>query len=136
MSNIDVSKNIEKRINDWKKSLLDMTKRNRLLWYKPYKTGSLKLEKDIFDSEVKDILDELNKLAFGGHTIEFSTEIEIANEQELPLLEYDEKKKKDRNEIVKNRTKTLYAINKRIKLENEEKGLNIGYIASWFFRVV
>ncbi|TWP16122.1 DUF4011 domain-containing protein [TM7 phylum sp. oral taxon 353] len=132
MSNVDVSKNIEKRINDWKKSLLDMTKRNRLLWYKPYKTGSLKLEKDIFDSEVKDILDELNKLAFGGHTIEFSTEIEIANEQELPLLEYDEKKKKDRNEIVKNRTKTLYAINKRIKLENEEKGLNIGYIAVGF----
>ena len=31
MSNVDVSKNIEKRINDWKKSLLDMTKRNRLL---------------------------------------------------------------------------------------------------------
>lgn len=40
-----IEQNIIERIKNWKKSLIDMTKRNRSLWYKPYRIGSLKLEK-------------------------------------------------------------------------------------------
>ena len=65
-----VEQNIIERTNSWKKSLLDMTKRNRLLWYKPYRVGSLKLEKGIFDNDVEDVLDLINNLAFNNEIMD------------------------------------------------------------------
>ena len=115
-----IEQNIIERISNWKKSLLDMTKRNRLLWYKPYRVGSLKFEPEIFDNKVGDILDVINGIAFNSETIEFivDSDINIEGAEETGL---DEKY----IEMVKERTKSLLIINKKIKLENEEKGLYV-----------
>ena len=121
-----IENNIKSRIESWKKSLLDMTKRNRLLWYKPYRVGSLKLEEKYFDEPVVSVLNEVDELAFNGKVWEFITETDsIEDEQE-------ENGEEDELDIVKKRTKALSTIYKKIKQESEEKGLNIGYIAVGF----
>jgi very-short-patch-repair endonuclease len=151
MSEID--KNIIDRITSWKKSLLDMTKRNRLLWYKPGRVGSLTLVKEIFDDEINDVFEVINGLAFNDEVVEFIASAEISKDKtgsrtvKLPLFESvnpeDEEDNNDndhededekRKIMIKNRAKALSIINKRIKLENDEKGLNIGYIAAGFLK--
>ena len=122
-----IENNINSRIESWKKSLLDMTKRNRLLWYKPYRVGSLKLEKRYFDDDIESVLKEVDKLAFNGKTWEFITETDQAE-----IIEDSNKDEEDVDEnikIIKERTKALSNIYKKVRQESEEKGLNIGYIA-------
>lgn len=135
----EIEKSIIGRINNWKKSLLDMTKRNRLLWYKPYRAGSLKLSCDIFDDEVNDVLELINDLAFNNGIIEFSvakknTVLEIIDDRNSSSQGMKKIEDDNRNEIIEERTKILLNLNKKIKLENEEKGLNIGYIAVGFLK--
>ena len=126
-----IENNINSRIESWKKSLLDMTKRNRLLWYKPYRIGSLKLEEKYFDDYIESVLKEVDKLASNGKTWEFITEtdqvevIEDSNKDEEEVAD-------EALEIIKERTKALSNIYKKVKQESEEKGLNIGYIAVGF----
>ena len=126
-----IENNINSRIESWKKSLLDMTKRNRLLWYKPYRIGSLKLEEKYFDDYIESVLKEVDKLASNGKTWEFITEtdqvevIEDSNKDEDEVAD-------EALEIIKERTKALSNIYKKVKQESEEKGLNIGYIAVGF----
>jgi len=149
---IEIDKKISERITNWKKSLLDMTKRNRLLWYKPYRVGSLMLTKDIFDYEIDNVFEAINGLAFNDEVIEFIANAEISKDKtgskmtQLPMLELTNSKDKENNNdeyedndekrkiMIKNRAKALSIINKRIKLENDEKGLNIGYIAAGFLK--
>lgn len=122
-----IENNINSRIESWKKSLLDMTKRNRLLWYKPYRVGSLKLEEKYFDDHIESVLKEVDELAFNGKTWEFITETDQAE-----IIEDSNKDEEDVDEnikIIKERTKALSNIYKKVKQESEEKGLNIGYIA-------
>lgn len=124
-----IENNINCRIEDWKKSLLDMTKRNRLLWYKPYRTGSLKLDKNVFDEAVDDVLGKVDALAFNGEVWEFAAEadsIESKKNRDNDL-NYD-----DESDLINSRTKALSCIYKKIKQESEERGLNIGYIAVGF----
>ena len=125
-----IEKNINSRIENWKKSLLDMTKRNRLLWYKPYRVGSLKLEEKYFDGYVKNVLSEVDELAFNGKTWEFITETDSVDYEILD--ENDEDEDSEELDIIKERTKALSNIYKKIRQESEEKGLNIGYIAVGF----
>ena len=127
MANIE--KNIETRVENWKKSLLDMTRRNRLLWYKPYRVGSLKLEKETFDNHVSDVINEVDDLAFRDKTWHFTTE-----EDPSENIKYVEEDKSEPEEsiLIEERTKALANIYKKIKQESEEKGLNIGYIAVGF----
>lgn len=144
----ETNKEITERIKSWKKSLLDITKRNRLLWYKPYRVGSLELTNETFDNKVDDIFNIIDGLAFNGEAIKFITDVEVSNHKtepkalKLPVLEsissedsdYDNEENEKRKTFIKNRAKALSIINKRIKLENDEKGLNIGYIAAGFLR--
>lgn len=125
-----IENNINSRIESWKKSLLDMTKRNRLLWYKPYRVGSLKLEEKYFDDHIESVLKEVDELAFNGKTWEFITETD-----QVEIIEDSNKGEEDVDEeleIIKERTKALSNIYKKVKQESEEKGLNIGYIAVGF----
>lgn len=123
-----IENNIKSRIESWKKSLLDMTKRNRLLWYKPYRVGSLKLEEKYFDEPVLSVLNEVDELAFNGKVWEFITETDSIEDEE----EEDDDEEREELDIVKERTKALSNIYKKVKQESEEKGLNIGYIAVGF----
>jgi superfamily I DNA and/or RNA helicase/very-short-patch-repair endonuclease len=142
---VEIDKKIVERITSWKKSLLDMTKRNRLLWYKPYRVGSLLLTNEIFDNSIVDIFETINGLAFNDDVIEFIVNAETAKDKvnsknlQLPISEStnpddDEDEDEKRKTMVKNRAKALSIISKRIKLENDEKGLNIGYIAVGFLK--
>lgn len=107
-----IENNINSRIESWKKSLLDMTKRNRLLWYKPYRIGSLKLEEKYFDDYIESVLKEVDKLASNGKTWEFITEtdqvevIEDSNKDEEEVAD-------EALEIIKERTKALSNIYKK-----------------------
>ena len=125
-----IENNINNRIESWKKSLLDMTKRNRLLWYKPYRVGSLKLGEKYFDNPVDSVLSEVDELAFNGKTWEFITEIDSIEDEEED--DDDEGDSNEELDIIKERTKALSNIYKKVKRESEEKGLNIGYIAVGF----
>lgn len=125
-----IENNINSRIESWKKSLLDMTKRNRLLWYKPYRVGSLKLEEKYFDNPVDSALSEVDELAFNGKTWEFITETDLIEDEEEE--DDDEGDSDEELDIIKERTKALSNIYKKVKQESEEKGLNIGYIAVGF----
>lgn len=125
-----IENNINSRIESWKKSLLDMTGRNRLLWYKPYRVGSLKLENKYFDDQIESVLGEVDELAFNGKTWEFITETDST---EYKYEEEDNEEDTDEElDIIKERTKALFNIYKKVKQESEEKGLNIGYIAVGF----
>lgn len=124
-----IENNINSRIESWKKSLLDMTKRNRLLWHKPYRVGSLKLEEKYFDNPVDSVLSEVDELAFNGKTWEFITETDLIEDEEEDDDEGDSDEELD---IIKERTRALSNIFKKVKQESEEKGLNIGYIAVGF----
>ena len=123
-----IENNINARIESWKKSLLDMTKRNRLLWYKPYKVGSLKLEEKYFDDPIESVLDEVDELAFNDKTWEFITEVDSIEDDE----DDEDDDSEEESDIIKKRTKALANIYKKVKQESEEKGLNIGYIAVGF----
>ena len=142
MSNENIKQNVAERIAKWKKLLLDMTKRNRLLWYKPLKIGSLKLEPGCFDDEIENVLAEIDKLAFCDKSIRFIAEPEISTpmKQQGSLLPTDEQddiagsteSQDDQQKMIIKRTRSLSNILRKVKLEAEEEGLNIGYIAVGF----
>ena len=113
----ETNKEITERIKSWKKSLLDITKRNRLLWYKPYRVGSLELTNETFDNKVDDIFNIIDGLAFNGEAIKFITDVEVSNHKtepkalKLPVLEsissedsdYDNEENEKRKTFIKNR---------------------------------
>lgn len=135
----DVATRLQERIGGWKKSLLDMSKRNRLLWYKPYRVGSLKLEEDTFD-EPQSPIDVVRQLISEDSEIKFESELPILPPEpregdvdfEQKQQEWEETKKTI--DKIKSRNKALEIIRRNIKTENDEKGLNIGYIAVGFLQ--
>ncbi|MDR2464021.1 MAG: DUF4011 domain-containing protein [Holosporales bacterium] len=149
---VNIEQNIRARIVKWKKLLLDMTKRNRLLWYKAYKVGTLKLERGIFDKEISSIHAIIKSLAFNNGVIEFIADPTISrngsqrsfvffaetndgNEDDEDDEDDDDiENEEKRREMIKARTKSLLNISRKIKSEYEERGLNIGYIALGFLK--
>lgn len=135
----DVTTRLQVRISGWKKSLLDMSKRNRLLWYKPYRVGSLKLEEDTFD-EPQSPIDVVRQLISEASEVEFESELPILPpEPREGDVDFEQKQKeweeiKKNIEKIKSRNKALEIIRRNIKTENDEKGLNIGYIAVGFLQ--
>lgn len=133
----DVKNRLEERIIGWKKALLDMSKRNRLLWYKPYRVGTLKLEEDTFDTSQAP-LNIIKNLISENTEIQFEAELPVVppepregeTDYEKRKQEWDTAKKSF--EKIKSRNKALEIIRRNIKTENDEKGLNIGYIAVGF----
>ena len=123
-----IENNINSRIESWKKSLLDMTKRNRLLWYKPYRVGSLKLEKRYFDDDIESVLKEVDKLAFNGKTWEFITETDQA--EIIEDFSKDEEGVGEKIEIIKERTKALSNIYKS-KARKRRKRTKYWLYCSW-----
>lgn len=130
---------IQERIGGWKKSLLDMSKRNRLLWYKPYRVGSLKLEEETFD-EPQSPVEVIQHLIAGDGEIEFTADMPVVPpEPREGEANYEQKKEewdatKKTFDKIKARNKALEIIRRSIKTENDEKGLNIGYIAVGFLQ--
>lgn len=135
----DVAAKLQERIGGWKKSLLDMSKRNRLLWYKPYRVGSLKIDENIFDDPQPPII-AVQDLITNGGSIQFNAELPVLPaEPKEGDANYEENKKeydsiKKSADKIKSRNSALEIIRRKIKSENDEKGLNIGYIAVGFLK--
>ena len=135
----DATAILQERISNWKKSLLDMTKRNRLLWYKPYRVGSLKLTEDTFDEKANPE-EIIHQLLNDSKSIEFISDLPILppepREGDSNYEDKFEDYKRLKNIIdkIKPRNKALEIIRRKIKTENDEKGLNIGYISAGFLK--
>ena len=127
--------NLQQRVENWKKSLLDMTKRNRLLWYKKYRVGSLELTSDIFDSASSNksafVLEDDNidpvevvKQLLNDIPMKFSVDLPVLPEKpdeddKDSMAKYKEIEKQ--REKIKARTKALENIRMKIKSENDEE---------------
>jgi very-short-patch-repair endonuclease len=135
----DTLSKLKKRINAWKKSLLDMSKRNRLLYYKPYRVGTLKFDERLFDY-AGDIQSAAENLINKGSIIEFPVELPVLPEKpeessanyETKITEYERIEKQ--RESIKQRSKALEIIRRKIKTENDERGINVGYLAVGFLK--
>ncbi len=132
-------KKLEERIKNWKQSLLDMSKRNRLLWYRPYQAGTLILSESIFDNACNP-KELIKRLITDSATISFSAELPVLPDKpdeqdpdfESSKIAYEAKKKLF--DKIKTRNKILENIRRTINRENDEKGLHIGYIAVGFLK--
>lgn len=105
-----------KRVQKWKEKLLDLSRRNRMLNFRPRKVSSLQIEESFTTFSQKLIIDEKPLL------------FELNQEDEF----FDEDETLAQLEQTRNRTKILKNIMKRMRLAEEEYGYNIGYIAYGF----
>ncbi len=132
-------KKLEERILNWKTLLLDTSKRNRLLYYKPHRASSLLIGEGLFEDgmDPKHIIEDL---VANNTPISFSVEgpsipdkpEESSPDFELKLKEYEAKK--ETSDKIKARSRTLENIRRKINAEYNEKGINIGYIAVGFLK--
>ena len=93
-----LTKKLEERILNWKTLLLDTSKRNRLLYYKPHRASSLLIEEGLFEDgmDPKHIIEDL---VANNTPISFSVEGppipdkpgESSPDFELKLKEYEAK---------------------------------------------
>lgn len=102
----------EPKFDLWKKKLLDLSMRNRLLNYKPLKTGTYQLE-----GEMEELFDKL------VHAFGFI----------FDSVPYSEASDEEAQE-VRSRARKLEFIRKQIKSAEDEMGFNIGYAAFGFLK--
>lgn len=113
---------LNQRIEDWKKRLLDLSKRNVLINFKEAKRSNLKITSPSLEEMFKALVLEEKIFKFP-----YAQKIESdINGDELPVDEH-------KGDIETNRTltdlrKTLKAIRAKAKLMQEEQGVNILYV--------
>lgn len=118
------NKLMETRIEKWKEKLLDLSKRNRLLNYKPLSVSSLLVEEG-FDGFIESFIERERPLIF------------LAPENKLSsILEDDESYENIENKKREKQHKSLRSIAKKISFAREEYGYNVGYIAYGFLNWV
>ncbi|SJZ72479.1 Part of AAA domain-containing protein [Pilibacter termitis] len=98
----------EQKFEQWNKKLLDLSKKNHLLNFKPRKTGTFELSKE---GEIETLFTDL--MEGEGYLFEVMT-TSSSNEE---------------NKKIKDRTRKLDYIRKQIKQADDELGFNIGYVA-------
>lgn len=113
------SKLFDKRMKQWQEKLLDLSKRNRMLSFRPRKSSSLRVEEDFAEIPQRLIVDN-EELTYG---ISEAYEEDGQYDAEDLTAEYEE---------AKQRAKVLKNIAKKIRLADEEYGYNIGYLAYGF----
>lgn len=139
---------LSQKIENWKRSLLDMTKRNRLLWYKPYRVNSLELISEVFDTPTE-AKNEILSVANGNSKLKFDPTFQTRLNESLKELEdirdssesepgeallEQIKQLEKRLSLIQKRDKALRGISKRAQDEYNERGLNIAYIAYGFIK--
>lgn len=107
--------NTAKRIKKWQDRLLDLSKRNRMLNFRPHKKSSLRVDYDFSDLP-KFLLENEQKLRY-----DFPKDAGDIDEDDAEKLEQLQKDHR-----------SLGSISKTIKSADEEYGYNIGYIAYGF----
>lgn len=116
---------LEKRIDGWKKSLLDMGKRNRLLNYKDTKRSNIRIIDPDLEELYKRLVLEERDLSFSFSYFYEEDDEEENNEKVIP------------GDITTNRTigeqqKTLKSLRDKARTAIEEQGVNVLYLAFGF----
>lgn len=124
MSKNVVEKQLSNKINNWKKNLIDMSKRNTLLNFKPKKTNSIKLLDDP-SSLYKLLIDDEEQLNCDKLITPFSLQITKIQSMAIDDIE----KKKRIAEESQNYKKLLNKIRIAAKTRMNEQGINISYLS-------
>ncbi|MBR6822919.1 MAG: DUF4011 domain-containing protein, partial [Clostridia bacterium] len=130
-----MNREVQKKLVLWKKKLLDLGKRNRLLNYKDTKRGSLKIEMPEFSEFYKLIVNDEKKLKFAHVYITQRNAASVFDESDGDESEINY------NELpgdiktfcsVKEAEQTLNNLRKKARTAMEEQGVNILYLSFGF----
>jgi superfamily I DNA and/or RNA helicase/very-short-patch-repair endonuclease len=118
---------IDLKIEVWKKKLLDLGKRNRLINYKDTKRSSLRF--------VSPALEELwSKVVVKGRPLELPYIDEFDENAISKEMEKQQKRNITTNQSLIDQQKTLRNLKTRAKSINEEQGVNVLHIAFGFLK--
>ncbi len=130
-----MNKEVQKKLVLWKKKLLDLGKRNRLLNYKDTKKGSLKIEAPSFSELYKMIAIDEKKLKFAHIYITQRNAASVFDESNSDEDEsyYTELPGDIKTSCsVKEAEQTLNNLRKKARTAMEEQGVNILYLSFGF----
>lgn len=116
---------LHSRIVTWKKNLIDMSKKNTLLNFKPKRTNSIKFEDDPTNL-FKLLVDDEEQLNCEKLSTPYSDQ--MARIQASTILE-DSDKKKRIAEITQDYKKILNKLRTAAKTRMNEQGINISYLS-------
>ena len=122
-------KAIDLRIEKWKKRLLDIGKRNRLINYRETKRSNIKIT-------APDIEDLYKKLVINEEALEFpflvddDEEDEVSSSEDVVSVAGD----LETNRSIKEQQKTLRNLRNKAKTAIEEQGVNILYMSFGFLK--
>ncbi|MCP3776175.1 DUF4011 domain-containing protein [Paenibacillus sp. MZ04-78.2] len=115
---------LHNRIANWKKNLIDMSKRNTLLNFKPKRTNSVNFLDDP-SNMYKLLVDDENQLNCEKLSTPFS--VQISKIQVMAIQELE--KKKRIAEETQNYKKILNKLRTAAKTRMNEQGINISYLS-------
>lgn len=126
---------IDVRIESWKKKLLDLGRRNRLINFKETKRSNI----NILDPSISEFY---NLLVNEEKMLSFSYPIETGNNDEYNMFEVESDSGKldiqiiegdlGTNQSIKEQQKTLKSLRQKAKTAIEEQGVNVLYLAFGF----
>ncbi|OZQ62773.1 hypothetical protein CA600_21150 [Paenibacillus sp. VTT E-133280] len=119
-----IEQQLSNRIANWKKNLIDMSKRNTLLNFKPKKTNSVNFL-DAPSYLYESLVGEEKQLDCDKLATQFSQQIEKIKSMTIEELE----KKKRIAEETQNYNKILNKLRTAAKTRMNEQGINISYLS-------
>ncbi|MFI3175037.1 MAG: DUF4011 domain-containing protein [Bacillota bacterium] len=128
--------NIDKKIDFWKKKLLDSGKRNRLIHFKETKRSNINILEPSIYTLYNAIVNEEKELSFS-----YPVEVSIEPDNNIFQTSSDETKKMEievvqgdisTNQSITEQQKTLKSLRNRARTALEEQGVNILYLAFGF----
>lgn len=124
--------NVDTKYDQWKTRLLDLSKRNRLLYFREFKRSSVRIIDPTADLIFQTIVQEERKLTFAQRStvqlaFDASTElVDIAEVQNTSPLRSGEIRTNQSDESLGT---TLYNLRSRMRSALEEQGVNILFLA-------
>ena len=119
---------VEKKLEIWKKKLLDMGKRNRLLNYRDLKRGTLKITSPDYEQLYKTVVVDEKSLTFphysGGIPLDTDEKDVPSGVKVLGSFKTDQS--------VKECNKTAKALRAKARTFSEEQGVNVLYLVFGF----
>ena len=116
------------KIEDWKKRLLDLSKRNRLINFKETKRSNVAITSPCYDVLYKELVQDEDELSFSFPLK--TTYDETGEEHNITVQEGDLETNKTLNE----QQKTLKVLRGRAKTSIEEQGINSLYLTFGIIR--
>lgn len=119
--------NVDTKLENWKKKLLDLGKRNRLINYKETKRSNLNIIAPQFDILFQKVVSDEEALTFPYPLDRIYTEEDV---EEIQVEVVDGDIETDRT--IKEQQRTLKSLRDKAKTAMEEQGVNILYLSFGF----